>query len=160
MRYTPSDCFETFPFPQPDPLAPDAALEAVGRRFHEHRSQLLIARGIGLTPAQNLFCDPACEAQDIVEIRRLFVALDQAVLQAYGWDDIDLDHGFCSVRRDRVHYTIAQAARDELLRRLFDLNQRRYQEEVAQGLHDKRKKSKSKSAAKLETQSQPRFDWG
>ena len=53
---------------------------------------------------------------DILKLRELHAAMDRAVLDAYGWPD-------------KVH--------DEVLARLLDLNQKRYDEEVAAGLHDK-----------------------
>jgi hypothetical protein len=61
------------------------------------------------------------------------------VLLAYGWDDIDFSHDFHEVpylpENDRVRFTISEAARIEVLRRLLELNRQRHEEEVAQGLH-------------------------
>src|SRR5262249_11190302 len=42
LRYTPSDCFETFPFP--NSFETSLTLEAVGQAYHEHRAELMIAR--------------------------------------------------------------------------------------------------------------------
>ena len=51
LRYTPSDCFETFPFPPGDrDTAP--ALEAAGRTYHEFRAALMVADERG--PDQDL----------------------------------------------------------------------------------------------------------
>ena len=35
LRYTPSDCFETFPFPEG--WETHSALEAAGKAYYEHR---------------------------------------------------------------------------------------------------------------------------
>lgn len=67
---------------------------------------------------------------------------------AYGWQDLDLGHGFHQTKQgDR--FTISETARREVLDRLLELNHQRYGEEVAQGLHDKKKgRGKSKSKEK------------
>jgi len=72
-------------------------------------------------------------------LRALQRELDLAVARTYGWDDLDLEHGFREVpylpENDRVRFTISEAARIEVLRRLSELNRQRYEEEVARGLH-------------------------
>jgi hypothetical protein len=89
--------------------------------------------------------------QGILKLRELHVQMDEAVLEAYGWahDDtkwgkaIQLRHDFYEVdylpENDRVRYTIHPEARKEVLKRLLQLNHERYAEEVAAGLHDKKK---------------------
>ncbi|MEQ9186978.1 MAG: hypothetical protein RLP15_04535 [Cryomorphaceae bacterium] len=80
--------------------------------------------------------------QKIKELRALHVQMDQAVLEAYGWSDINLLHDFYEVEylpeNDRVRYTIHPDARKEVLKRLLQLNHQRFEEEVAQGLHKKK----------------------
>ena len=103
--------------------------------------------------------------QGILKLRELHVQMDAAVLEAYGWaqDDakwgkaIQLRHNFYEVdylpENDRVRYTIHPEARKEVLKRLLQLNHERYAEEVAAGLHDKKKPAgkKKKSEAQGET---------
>jgi hypothetical protein len=71
----------------------------------------------------------------IVELRRLHVELDTAVRDAYGWQDLPLEHDFYEVEtlpeNDRVRYTISPAARKELLKRLLAENHRRAAAESA-----------------------------
>ncbi len=86
LRYTPSDCFETFPLPPTYDSSP--ALEAAGEAYHAHRAAMMIATGKGMTKTYNRFHDPADRAADIVELRRLHALMDDAVLRAYGWDDL------------------------------------------------------------------------
>lgn len=77
----------------------------------------------------------------IFKLRELHKEMDEAVLDAYCWQDIDLRHDFYEVdylpENDRVRYTIHPDARREILKRLLLLNHERYEEEIKQGLHKK-----------------------
>jgi hypothetical protein len=86
LRYTPSDCFETFPFPEDFRNRPD--LEEIGRACYEQRAALMRARGEGLRKIYNRFHDPDEHDPAILELRRLHAAMDRAVLRAYGWADL------------------------------------------------------------------------
>lgn len=65
----------------------------------------------------------------ILELRRLHIALDTAVRDAYGWQNLPLDHGFVEVEtlpeNDRTRYTTSPAARKDVLARLLELNHER-----------------------------------
>ena len=86
LRYAPSDCFHTFPFP-PD-FDADAALEAIVKIYYSFRAQLMIDRDEGLTKTYNRFHAPEESAPDILRLRELHAELDTSVLQAYGWTDL------------------------------------------------------------------------
>jgi hypothetical protein len=60
LRYTPSDCFETFAFPVG--FETMAALEAAGREYYEFRAALMQDLWLGLTEIYNLFHSPDDEA--------------------------------------------------------------------------------------------------
>ena len=77
---------------------------------------------------------PTEAAEDIARLRELHMQMDQAVAAAYGWGDLDLGHGFHQTAQG-VRYTISEAARREVLRRLLELNYERYDEEVSDRLH-------------------------
>ncbi len=103
LRYTPSDCFETFPFPTAllDSTASDIAhadtrqgLETIGERYHQFRAELMVANNEGLTSTYNRFHDPAETSSDLLKLRRLHGEMDQAVLNAYGWRDVPTACGF------------------------------------------------------------------
>jgi len=143
LRYTPSDCFETFPFPKAlhpdwqkvdfdDPIV--RKLEEIGERYHETRKSIMLDRQIGLTELYNLFHDPEVRDDDIEELRRLHVEMDEAVKTAYEWNDLDLGHNFHDVpylpENDRMRFTVSEEARLEILKRLLDLNEERHQEEI------------------------------
>jgi hypothetical protein len=59
------------------------------------------------------------------------------VARAYGWEDLNLGHGFHQTKQG-LRYTMSEAARREALDRLLALNHRRYAEEVAAGLHERK----------------------
>jgi len=69
-----------------------------------------------------------------------------AVLKAYGWEDIYLAHDFYEVEylpeNDRVRYTISPDARKEVLKRLLKLNHKIHEQEVKAGPHTKGKRNK------------------
>jgi hypothetical protein len=52
------------------------------------------------------------------------VQIDEAVMEAYGWTDIPLDHGFHTYRQ-MERWTVSPAARVEILDRLLEENHRR-----------------------------------
>lgn len=104
----------------------------------------MVARQWGLTVTYDNFHDPTCTDPDIQTLRHLHIQMDTAV--AYGWHDLSLNHDFHDTKQG-LRFTISEAARREVLDRLLALNHHRYAEEVAQGLHDKKKgKGKSKKA--------------
>ena len=140
--YRPSDCLETFPFP-----SLYVKLSNLGRRYHEFRSGIMLARQEGLTKTYNRFHDADESCSDIQKLRDLHVEMDKAVADAYGWDDLDLGHGFHETKQGS-RFTIGESARREVLARLLKLNHERYAEEVKQGLHDKQGKAKPASSGK------------
>ncbi|EDX87151.1 hypothetical protein S7335_4858 [Synechococcus sp. PCC 7335] len=145
MQYTPSDCFETFPFPiQPN------TLETIGETYYTHRQSTMLTHNEGLTKTYNRFHNPDDTTPAIVKLRDLHTQMDTAVAAAYGWQDLPLDHGFHETKQG-LRYTISEAARREVLDRLLALNHERYAEEKALGLHDKKKKKSRKKKAKVKT---------
>ena len=128
LRYTPSDCFETFPQPE----LTDAMSKA-GAALDMHRRQLMLERSEGLTAAYNRVHDPKEEATDIAELRRLHVELDHAMAAAYDWEDLGLDHDFWETRQG-MRFTVGPEARIELLDRLLELNHACHADEVRLGI--------------------------
>lgn len=166
LQYSPSDCFETFPFPQGLWKTANQHLAAIGERYHEHRRTLMKSLWLGLTDIYNLFHTrdltaaevarvskkplPESEAgyQGILELRHLHRELDLAIRDAYGWTDLDLGHDFIEVEtlpeNDRVRYTISPAARKEVLKRLLAENHRRAAEAAENALVTPTKKARGR----------------
>lgn len=118
-RYTPSDVFETFPRPKLTDW-----LNAVGRTLDIDRREIMLLRQRGLTKLYNLVNDPNYTDDEIERMREIHVELDRAVMEAYGWDDVELDHGFHTYRQMQ-RWTVSPAARVEILDRLLEENLRR-----------------------------------
>lgn len=124
-RYNPSRCFTTFPMPREV-----ISTRALGENFHRLRYQAMQDRGEGLTKFYNRFHDANETAASIAKLRGLIIEIDQAVAAAYGWQDLDLGHGFHETKQG-TRFTISEAARREVLDRLLALNHQRHAEEVA-----------------------------
>ncbi len=107
----------------------------------------MLARQEGLTQTYNRVFNDREESTDIRTVRNLHVEMDQAVAAAYGWDDLDLGHGFHDTKQG-TRFTISESARREVLARLLKLNHERYAVEIAQGLHDKKKVKAAKAPRK------------
>ena len=124
-------------------------MRELGGRLDTFRRELMLARQAGLTATYNLVHDQRCTDADIAELREIHRAIDEAVVRAYGWDDLlaaGLDHGFHDTRQG-PRYTIGAVARQEILDRLLELNHERYAAEVKAGLHDKRGRKRSTQAS-------------
>ena len=129
LSYALNDAFLTFARPQST-----GEMSGVGIELHNYRKELMLARQAGLTKTYNLVHDPHCMDTDIVKLREIHRRIDQAVAHAYGWDDLDLHHGFHETRQG-YRYTVGPLARQEILDRLLELNHERYAVEVEAGLH-------------------------
>jgi hypothetical protein len=139
LSYTPSDCYETFPFP--NAWNDSKLLEDVGRSYYAHREKTLIKNQQGITRTYNRFHSQFENSIDLAQLRNEHAALDTAVLRAYGWDDLaniaapdflteatEPDHRY----QGRLFWPAA--FREEVLARLLDLNRARAEEERHLGL--------------------------
>ena len=133
LRYTPSDCFETSPFP--DDWKTHPALEAAGEAYYDFRAALMVENNEGLTKTYNRFHNPNEDSSDIIRLRKLHAAMDRVVLDAYDWTDIPTDCEFMldheideeewGNRKKPYRYRWPNDIRDEVLARLLELNAQR-----------------------------------
>jgi len=139
LRYTPSDCFRTFPFPPNSDGA--SGLEVAGESYRSFRASLMIDRSEGLTKTYNRFHTRGENGVDIGRLRALHSTMDTVVLRAYGWDDLadgaaaefieqDADEG--KTAKTRLDWP--DEFRDEVLARLLALNAERATSECAAGV--------------------------
>jgi hypothetical protein len=150
LRYSPSDCFESFPFSAG--YGSSSTLESVGNAYHNHRAALMVARNEGMTKIYNRFHDHAEQSADIVRLRELHDEMDRAALRAYAasasnredeatWNDLanraepifldetnEDDHTY----QGRLFWP--SGFRDEVLARLLALNVEGAAAEKATGL--------------------------
>ena len=141
LRYTPSDCFETFPFP--DGWETQPTLETAGLAYYEFRAALMVRTDEGLTKTYNRFHDPYENDPEIERLRELHAAMDRAVLDAYGWSDLhtdceflldyEIDEAIWGRKKKPYRYRWPDPIRDEVLARLLALNAERAAEEARAG---------------------------
>lgn len=163
LRYTPSDCFETFPLPLG--FEPNPELASAGKAYYEFRADVMVRSNEGLTSTYNRFHNSGESTAEVHRLRELHTAMDRAVLGAYGWTDVpttcDFFPDYFETDDDgnevpkSIRYRWPDEVRDEVLARLLALNQQRYEEEVRLGLHSK---PKTKGARKLKSASAELFD--
>jgi hypothetical protein len=136
LLYTPGDCFETFPFPLNQHA--DEVLQEAGHTYYDFRAALMIRNDEGLTKTYNRFHRPDENSPDIIELRRLHDQMDRAVLDAYGWHDLQPVPAFfpefddeddedesgrpSRPKQKRYRYRWPDEIHDEVLARLLALN--------------------------------------
>jgi hypothetical protein len=139
LRYTPSDCFRTFPFPMY--FESDAGLEETGEAYHSFRANMMVNQNEGLTKTYNRFHARGKVSSDIAGLRTLHAELDATVLRSFGWSDLadravpefieqEADEG----KAPKTRLDWPAEFKDEVLARLITLNATRAAEERAAGL--------------------------
>jgi hypothetical protein len=127
-RYIQTDCFETFPFP-----TDKEKTRRITGALNECRARTMLSRSLGLTALYNRVHTEADSDPEIRVIRDLHADLDRAVCDAYGWSDLELGYGFYETD-EGTRWTIGDAARNEILDRLLELNHERHHEEEERGV--------------------------
>lgn len=161
LRYTPTVCFESFPFPED--WESNSHLAETGSKYYDYRAELMVRNDEGMTPTYNRFHDPGETSPDIHKLRELHAAMDRAVLDAYGWTDVPTDCEFIPDFTEEdddgneipknIRYRWPDEVRDDVLARLLALNAERHAAEVNAGLHANgtqaaKKNTAAKKAAK------------
>jgi hypothetical protein len=143
LRYVATDCFVNFPLVGSSSTT--TSLEDIASRYFDNRGTLVETTRIGLTDTYNRFHDPLDRKPDIIELRRLHAEMDDAVLRAYGCDDLaDLAQDTSETgaaprflhRTDEPEFAYQKRYhwpawfRDKVLARLLELNRERTAEEA------------------------------
>jgi len=139
LNYSPSDCYENFPLPTA--FGSVNLLETCGSHYFMERAALMGHWNEGLTKIYNRFHDVRDETPGVEGLRCLHQAMDRAVLQSYGWNDLaesatpmfldqDAEGEHCYQNR----FFWPAPFRDEVLARLLKLNAERAADERARGL--------------------------
>lgn len=127
IRFTPSDVRK---FPLPDSSAA-SSVSATARKYFDRRAKYMLNGRVGLTDTYNHLHDQSERSEETIELRQLQIATDKVVASAYGWQDLNLDHGFNETKQG-IRFTISETARREVLDRLLALNHQRHAEEEAE----------------------------
>ena len=141
LNYSATDCFETFPFPKPDPRTVLPPLEDIGQRLHDFRAKYMVDENVGLTITYNRLKDPTCSESRILELRKLHEEMDQKVLEAYAegdpegrWIEVEVPP-YCPL--NDADKTEVEAFEEAVIDRLFVLNAKRAADENRKGLGGK-----------------------
>ncbi len=133
IAYSSSKALATFPFPK---VIDAVRLQTIGENYDVARNKLLNSLAIGPTQLYNKLHSPDANNDQLIALRELHRQMDEAVADAYGWSDLDLQHNFHEVaylpENDRIRYTISESARLDVLRRLSILNRQCHEEEANQ----------------------------
>ncbi|WP_114044780.1 type IIL restriction-modification enzyme MmeI [Acidipropionibacterium virtanenii] len=96
LSYSPSDVFLTFPRP-----ASTDRLRLAGCALDNERREIMTRRNLGLTALYHLVHDSNVTGDaDVSRIRDLHLEIDEASIEAYGWD-APLHYGFHTYRQVR-----------------------------------------------------------
>lgn len=124
LHYLATDCLNNFPFPSESTLGSTSKLEQLGEALDAARRSIMTASNHGLTDLYNKLKDPDDGAKEIVALRTLHEEVDRAVLDAYGWEVAVPPY------QEPADSPAMQAFADEVLDRLFALNEKRAAEEL------------------------------
>ncbi len=134
LRYTHGDVFETFPFPDGALTDTNEQLRELGEKFFLQRAHYMQAQDKGMTKTYNDLHDEDVRSDKVEGLRSMQIEINNAVLKAYAFEDIDLEHGFHEVgylpEGKNLRFTISEEAREELLYRLALLNKERHELEI------------------------------
>jgi hypothetical protein len=171
LNYSPTDCFETFPFPKD--WQTNQSLEQAGETYYEYRAALMIRNDEGLTKTYNRFHDPDEDNPEILKLRELHAIMDHAVLEAYGWHDLaeratcgfqleyeepedeDEDDSGRKRKKKPWRYKWPQDFHDEVLARLLELNQIYAEQERIAGESAVSKPKTTKKPSKKKSSKKP-----
>ena len=137
------------------------ALETLGKDLDDARKAYMQDPDVwvGLTELYNRLKNPEHDEPRILALRRLHEDLDRAVLRAYGWDDLlDRVPPFC-IATDADRQALERFD-DEVIDRLFVLNEQRAKEETATAAKTAKppKAKPAKKRAKKANPAQRSFD--
>ena len=120
LNYSPTDCFQTFPFPESDPRTRFPISENIGEQLYVARAAYMQSTHQGLTKTYNALKDSACTNPAVLALRSLHLDLDRAILETYGWSDVEVPP-YTTPQTPKERNAL-EAFEDTVLDRLFALN--------------------------------------
>jgi hypothetical protein len=142
LTITLEKCVQAFPLSKSRAIDPDGLIVEWYRLVDAAMSEW----GGGFTSVFNHMSDEEDQSGTASSMRSHRCLIDKCVADAYGWTDIDLDHGFYETKQG-IRFTISETARREVVQRLLRLNHERFAEEEKQGLHGKKGARRKKVAS-------------
>ena len=138
MRYTTQSCFETFPFPQ---LNESKQATSIFQKLMAKRDEIKKELQLGCTDLYHLFHDKNCDLEKIKNLREVQESLDQFVFNEFSWSDLTPEYEFIDVAGDDpdaepvTFRAFSQLLENEIIKRLMQLNEGKFENEVRVGLH-------------------------
>lgn len=120
LRYTPSNCFYTFPYPEKKALE---TLFPVGKILWEMRNRICVEYQTGLTALYSRLHNRYDMSSHLIALRQVHDQLENAVLNAYGWGDLTR-HSILGFYRTPCgeRFTLSNDVRAEVKKRLLAEN--------------------------------------
>ncbi|MEX6634031.1 Eco57I restriction-modification methylase domain-containing protein [Hyphococcus lacteus] len=112
-------------FPPPRNLVSKRGIEAA-QAFNTNIVSWSVSESCGLTDAINAINNPNITTQAIENLRSTMMEVDACVAEAYGWQDINLEHSFtekeAKAERDKIQWGCSLEAQIEIIQKLIELN--------------------------------------
>lgn len=149
LRYAPTDCFETFPFPEG--LEANAKLSELGEQLSTLRRRITVSRRVGLTTLYNQFHDQSVQHEDILELRQLHLSIEREVHTAFGLGEepvFEFRNVLSLPANDRIRYTLSSDSVSAVLDQLAQLNRSLFQRQPPEA--GRRMRSRRATASAVE----------
>ena len=115
-----------YPFLLAMPLQQVASLTSWANASDRKRGAIMERGQFGLTNLYNRLHGPGDATDGIAELRAIQERIDAAVLDAYGWSDIECDYDFRDAtwlpEQGQTRFAMSLDARGQVLERLAQLN--------------------------------------
>jgi len=115
-----------------------------GERLYTARARYIVETDQGLTTTYNPLKDVTAEGPGLAELRELHEAVDRAVLEAYGWGDVEVV-GFGDAV-DEAGEAAVRGGEDEVIDRLFVWNEELAGAERGRGVRSQSQRRKARLA--------------
>jgi hypothetical protein len=129
VKVSVSGAIETFP--HPTTYVSEIGIFAA-KSFNSLSIELSKERSCGITDVVNAVNMPSESGKGVAELRRLMAVIDAEVVAAYGWIDVNVHYEFRELgggsARDPWRWALSDEVTAELMRRLTELNRRRFEE--------------------------------
>ena len=159
LRYALRNALEPFPFPD---TKNSNRLHVLAIELDDLRRKIMITKDFGLTKLYGEMHLRETSTPENDRMKELHREIDRNIARSYGWDDLDLGHGFHEVsylpKNSGSRFTISEAARTEVLRRLSELNKQCHDEETECQKPTKSSKSKRSRSRTIQGQNEFGFE--
>jgi hypothetical protein len=101
LRFSPTDCFENFPFPKKSSALIYEILESIGLQYYQFRRQLMLKLQIGLTKTYNAFHNQSVRlgitSQAVVQLNKKVIEKEFGEEVWNLWNHLQKTTGTCSL---------------------------------------------------------------